>query len=407
MAVGTTDTLTNSIRARYQNAYDMQIFAQRVYDMLADPVGDDMSKFIAGSSVVIPYLSKMNIGTSAINEYTDVTPQALRDATATVTPTSRGEALQQSELLQIQNYAENFEAETLRIVAENATESIDLLAQAQALQGGLIFRAAARASLDAGTATHRLTELEFTKASNALYEFKVPMWMPSGNDDLASGGRNGSWFAIVHPDAYYDLRAGGNVVTVGEQQRAEIIMDSALGALDKFQIIVPPWGKVFGGAGADNGTAVATTLSAAENKLDKVIAVASASNITVGRYLTIGTEETGDTHYETNERVKVISVSGTDITIAGAGSNGGLRFDHASGVAVRNADSVYPTVFGGPGSLKKWWDPGTGEFGKLLMKEKQGLLEQWISYAWKFYGAYARPVENRIVRAENSSSLDA
>jgi N4-gp56 family major capsid protein len=407
MSVETTDTLTNSIRTRFQNAYDAEIYMNRVYDRLAEPVGDDMEKFISGDEIKIPFLSKMDIGTTAVNQYTDVTPQTLVDADVAITPTSRGEALQQSELLQIQNYAENFEQKTFDIISENATESIDLVAQAQALKGGLLFRTAARASLDAGTSTHLLTEKEFTKASNALYEFKVPMWMPSGDDDLSSGGVNGFWFSIVHPDAYYDVRSGGNVVTVGEQQRPEIIMDSALGTLDKFQIIVPPWAKAFGAAGADNGTAYASTLGAAATKLDKTITVASGTNADVGRYLTIGTEETANTHYETNERVRVSSVSGTTVTIVGQGVNGGLRFNHASGVAVRNADSVYPTVFGGPGSLKKWWNPATGEFGELLLADRQGLLKQWISYGWKWYGAYARPVENRIVRQESASSLDA
>lgn len=407
MAIQTTSNLTNSIRARYQNMYETTIYAQRVYDRLAEPVGADMARYIAGSSIVIPFLSKMDIGTTAISETADVTPQALRDATTSISPTSRGETLQQSELVRIQNYAENFEQEVLQSVAENATESIDLVAQAQALQGTLILRATARASLDAGTSTHRLSESEFDKAGNMLYEFKVPMWMPSGDENEADGV-SGSWFAIIHPDSYYDLRTGStNITAIHQYQQGQKYFTHELGSLGKFKLIVAPWAKVFGGAGADNGTAVATTLAAAENKLDKVISVASATNITVGRYLTIGTEETANTHYETNERVRVASVSGTDVTIVGAGVNGGLRHDHASGVAVRNADSVYPVVYGGPGSLKKWWNPGTGEFGQMVMDDEVGSLDQWITRGWKWYGAYARPIENRIIRGEYASSLDA
>ena len=364
MTIQTTSNLSNSIRARYQNRYEATLYGPRVYDRLAEPVGKDMAKFIAGSSIVMPFLSKMNIGTGTISETADVVPQTLIDATTSITPTSRGEALQQSELVRIQNYAENFEEETLRIVSENAVESIDLVAQAQALQGNLVQRAVARASLDAGTAGHRLTEAEFDKAGNMLYEFKVPMWMPGGDENEANGVGAGMWFAIIPPDAYYDLRASTNIVAIAQYQRPQIVFNHEVGSIGKFKLIVAPWAKVFGGAGVDNGTAVATTLSNEEAKLQKVITVASATNITVGRYITIGTEETANTHYETNERVRVASVSGSDVTIVGAGANGGLRHTHASGVAVRNADSVYPVVFGGPGSLKKWWNPGTGEFGQ-------------------------------------------
>lgn len=408
MAIQTTSNLTNSIRARYQNFYEKSIYFNRVYDRLAEPIGSDMSRFIAGSSIVMPFLSKMNIGTSTISETADVVPQALVDATTSVTPTSRGETLQQSELVRIQNYAENFESETMKIVAENATESIDLVAQAQALTGTLILRAAARASLDAGTSTHRLVGAEFDKAANMLYEFKVPMFMPGGDEDPSNGVSPGMWFALIPPDAYYDLRTGDtSIVAVAQYSRPQIIFNYEMGSIGKFKLIVAPWAKVFGAAGADNGTAVATTLSAAATKLAKTISVASASNITVGRYITIGTEETGDTHYETNERVRVASVDGTTITIVGAGSNGGLRHNHANGVAVRNADSVYPVVFGGPGSLKKWWNPGTGEFGQIVVDDKVGSLNQWYTRGWKWYGAYARPIENRIVRGEYASSLDA
>lgn len=408
MAVQTTSNLSNSVRARYQNMYETTLFAKRVYDRLAEPVGRDMAKFIAGSSIVIPFLSKMTIGTSSISETADVTPQALVDATTSITPTSRGEALQQSELIRIQNYAENFEQETMRVVTENATESIDLVAQAQALQGTFVQRATARASLDAGTSGHLFSESEFDKAGNMLYEFKVPEWMPGGDENEAGGVRPGQWFAIIPPDAYYDLRASStNIVAIYQYQQGRQYFAHELGSLGKFKLIVAPWGKVFGGAGADNASSAATTLASAATKLDLTIEVASATNLTSGRYITIGTEETANTHYETNERVYVASVSGTTITIIGSGANGGLRHDHDSGVAVRNADSVYPVVFGGPSSLKKWWNPGTGEFGQLVLDDEVGLLDQWISRGWKWYGAYARPVENRIMRGEYASSLDA
>lgn len=400
--VETVSTLTNSIRSRYNNRYFDQVWYKRTYDRLASPVGDDMNRFIKGTEIVFPFIGKMDIETTAISETVDVVPQTLADATTGVAPTSRAGALQQSELLRIQNYNENFKEVTVDLVGENAAESIDLVAQNAALQGNAVFRSAARASLDAGTAADRLSDAAFDEAGNALYEFKVPKFMEGAYPD---GG--GDYFAIVHPDAYTDLRTGGNIVDIAKYQKPEIIMGSELAYKAPFRIIVPEWAKVFGGAGADNGTAVATTLSSAATKLSKTIVVASATNITVGRYVTIGTEETGSTHYETNERVYVVSASGTTVTIIGAGSNGGLRHNHASGVAVRNADSVYPVAYGTMGSIMKWWEPSVGPYGEIVGPGTDGLVKQWTNIGWKWYGAYARVVESHILRGEYSSSLDA
>ena len=400
MATGTIDTsvLSDSVRARYQNMYEEQVMAKRVYDMFASPPGPDMNKYIAGSSFIMPFISKMDIETTAISESSDKLPQTLEDATATITPTSRGGALQQSELMRIRNYAENADEEIIKILAENAVESIDLVAQAQALKGNLLLRGTARASLDAGTAGDRFTEAAFSEAETVMYEFRVPTFM-----DM----RGGSWSAAVPPDAYYDLRTSGNVVSIAQYQDKNIIMgDQEIGSIGKFRIVVAPWAKVFGGAGADHGSNADTTLSAATLKLATAATVGSSTNITAGRYLTVGTEETGTTHYETNERI-FNSAASTTLAVVGAGSNGGFRHAHASGVAVRNADSVYPVVFGGAGSLVKYWEPTVGEFGQLGGWEATGNLKQWFNAFWKWYGAYGRPVESRIVRGEYSSSLDA
>ena len=92
--------------------------------------------------------------------------------------------------------------------------------------------------------------------------------------------------------------------------------------------------------------------------------------------------------------------------LVGSGSNGGLRYDHATGVAVRNADSVYPVAYGGPNSLVKMYAPDVGEFGDIVIK-KQGMLDQFFSVGWKFYGNYGLIAENRLARGEYSSSADA
>jgi len=55
----------------------------------------------------------------------------------------------------------------------------------------------------------------------------------------------------------------------------------------------------------------------------------------------------------------------------------------------------------------KAYDPMVGEFGEVVGPKKEGLLDQFVTLGWKWYGAYARPIENRIIRGEYSLSRDA
>jgi hypothetical protein len=166
---------------------------------------------------------------------------------------------------------------------------------------------------------------------------------------------------------------------------------------------------MFWSAGAANASAIGTTLNGTVNALATSIVVASATNIDVGDMLTIGTLETANTHYPLNERVKVASVASTTIGIIGEGANGGLRFAHASGETVSNADSVCPVLLGSPASLAKIFHQGqeVGEFGTVVGPLKQGLLQQWESLGWKWYGSYGVVSQNRLLRLEVSISREA
>lgn len=394
-----TSNLTNARWAKYLPDYIRSAMFYRVYDALSKPVGKDMLDLYRGSSVVLNFLSDLEPGTSAIPENADVTPVSFRDATATITPTSRYNAIQVSELL-MNSASTNYAKERFEMLGKNMMESVDLLAQAQATQGLVVNRPAARTSIDAGTATHRLTAAGFANANADLQTFKVPGW-----EDPASGMPK--WFAIMHPYAFADLRDDTDITAISQYQKASILLRYELGELGPFKLIVTPWAKTFWGGGAANASAIETTLDGAVNALATSIVVAANTNIDVGDRLLIGNHETGNTHYSTNEIVTVTSVNSTTIGVAGEGANGGLRFDHATGVAVSNADSVGTVVYGGPESLMKVYDPQVGEFGAVVGPKKEGMLDQFVSLAWKFYGGYARPIENRIIRQEVSFSRDA
>lgn len=394
-----TTNLTNARWAKYLPEYIRAAKFARVYDALSKPVGADMANLYRSSSIVMNFLSDLEPASAAIPENADVSPVSFRDATVSITPTSRYNAIEVSEVL-MNSSATNYASERFELLGKNMMESVDLLAQAEATQGSLVSRGAARASLDAGTAAQRLTAAAFINATADLQTFKVPAWI-----DGMSG--QPKWFAIMHPYAFADLRDDSDITAISQYQKAEILLRYELGELGPFKLIVTPWAKVFWGAGAANGSAIETTLSGAENALDTSIVVASATNIDVGDRLLIGTHETGNTHYATNEIVTVTSVVSTTIGIAGEGANGGLRFDHPLGAAVSNDDSVATVVFGGPESLMKVYDPQVGEFGEVVGPKKEGLLDQFVTLGWKWYGAYDRPIENRIIRQEVSLSRDA
>lgn len=394
----TTSNLTNARWAKYLPDYIRAAMFARVYDVLSKPVAKDMSNMYEGSSVVLNFLSDLEPSTSTIPESTDVTPVAFRDATATITPTSRWNAIQVSEVL-MNSAGTNYAQERFELLGKNMMESVDLLAQAQATQGLVVSRPAARTSIDAGTAAHLTTAAKFANASADLQTFKVPGW-----EDPASGLPK--YFAILHPYAFADLRADTPILAVGEYQKSSIVLQHELGELGPFKLVVTPWAKTFWGGGAANASAIETTLNGAVNALATSIVVAANTNIDVGDRVLIGTHETGNTHYANNEIVTVTSVNSTTIGVAGEGANGGLRFDHAHGAAVSNDDNVGTIVFGGPESLMKVYDPKIGEFGDTVAK-KSGLLDQFDSLGWKWYGAYARPIENRVVRYEVAFSRDA
>lgn len=397
----TSNPSANAYRTKYFHDYMEPIRGKRrVYDVYAINVGDarlnlEKTGTWLASTFLLNFASDMNPATSAISETVDIVPQVLRDATNTITTTSRGDALQWAEAVDIRSYTPYGKAR-FSALGENRTESLDLLAANAALTGGFVRRPAVRASLDAGTAGHRFTDTAIAIAGARVKSLKCPPFA------------NGGLMVTIHTDLFYDLIQGGNVVTIAQQVKPDILMNQELAKWGDFSINATAFAKVFGGAGADNASVVATTLSGAENALDTSIVVASASNIVAGMQLTIGTEETGDTHQPTNEIVVVDDsyTSGTTIPIIGEGSNGGLRFDHASGAAVRNADHAYPAVFGGR-SLLKAFAPETGAYGMPVGPKESGILNQFRSLGWKAYLGYGLPADNYILRSEHASSLQA
>ncbi len=396
----TTSNLSNARWAKYLPEYMRAAEFERSYDLFSEGavVPDERMQDLSRSSTVnLNFIGDMEPGEDTIPQSLDVPSQAVRDATVSITPTSRYGLIEASELL-MNSASTNYANERFYTLGKNHAETVDLVAKNKATQAGSVSRAAARASLDAGTATHRLSRTTFMNAASDLMTKKVPAFL--------NGGRR-IWSAVMPPYAFDDLLSSTGILETGEYQKASIILACELGELGRFKLMVTPWAKTLYSAGAANGTAVGTTLNGAVNQLAKTIVVTSATNCTVGNWITIGTLETANTHYKTNERVQIIGVNSTTLTISGEGANGGLRFDHASGETVSNADNVGTVVFGGPMSLAKVYDPVTGEYGEVLPPDRVGALKHIYQLGWKWYGQYEVWNESYLLRQEVSFSRDA
>ena len=389
--------LSNSVRARYINAYTKGVENRKLYELMCEPISKDKEILQNSSSVNTPYLSDMTISAQTISETVDIPAQNLRDASTSISPTSRGDAIQDSEKLLLENYTD-YGAARFEKLGQNMVATLEALCIDSALNGSLVSRAEARATLDAADASSRLMDVDFFEASNLLKEMGCPQIQQDGIN-----APNG-FMAITSPDAYYDLLTAGLIDDIASYQDKQIWLNGALGTLNGFQIISSPFAKVFMGAGEDNAN-THDYVTAASSALDKTMGVTTGTNLQYGRYQNIGTEETGSTFYPTNERVKWVS-GDTTMTFVGGGPNGGLKYDHAIGTC-NNHDSVYTCLFGGPSSLAKVYAPDVGEFGEVIGPKRDGLLDQFVSLGWKWYGAYAIMNENWLTRWEGSSSLDA
>ena len=405
MTVQTTSNLTNSIRTQYVADYLDRIYAQRLYDQLASPVpGLSPEQAMQGATVQIDFLSSMSLVSAIISETADMTPSVLTDAIASTSVTSRGAALQWSEKLDINVYTD-YAMRRMQKLADNAAESIEVIANFAATTGTFIERATARASLDAGTASHRASDALFRKMHARMLRQRIPGFI---ND----AGEANVWSAIMAPELFHDISESGNVDAIGTYQDKGIHMNFELAQLGPFRLVVSSNAKIFFGAGAANANTNATSLATSTSKLNtSFISNDTPTNATASFNVpwTVGTLETADTHYPMNEQILVNSVVTDTVvdTFVGVGENGGFRFAHLSTDTLVNHDSVYTIVFGGPESLYKLYAPSVGEYGEVVGPKVSGLAEQFSSVAWKFYGNYGRLTENRILRGEFSTSYEA
>lgn len=400
MAIMTTASgPTNSIRTLYSDMYMDEAERVRLYDQFAVPVEQAGVEQAAklGATCRVNFLQALPISTDTISQTADVTPQTMIDAYAEVTATSRGAAVQWSELLDLEVYTNLGEAR-YRAVGRQMMESVDAVAIQPALAGDLVVRYTVRSSLSAASSDHYFNEKQLNYAEQWLQQLQCPAFKMNGRPQ---------WVALGNSAIFKDLRESGNIVSVGIYQDKEIILNYELGQIGPWKLVMSPDAHIFIGQGAAPTSAVATTLSSSAAPLAKTLVVGSSDNLGFKQWLNIiDAAESGSTCYFNNERVKYVSSATGTMAFIGMASNGGLRYGHASGVSVTNNYSVYPVVFGGPVSLACMYADNVGRFGQLVGPHIKGSLEQFQEIGWKWYGGYGRWKENGIVRGEFAASFD-
>ena len=93
MAIQTTSNLTNAVGTRYTTAYQQAADMMRIYDQHALSVDAPQNQLETrkglGTTYTFHFVSDMTPGSTAISETADVIAQILRDATSTISTTSR------------------------------------------------------------------------------------------------------------------------------------------------------------------------------------------------------------------------------------------------------------------------------------------------------------------------------
>lgn len=401
MAIQNSGIATAGNLTRYETQYKLGAMAERTYDQMATPFGKTFEP--KGQTLTRAWLQKVTPRpTTAIgNEQADFEPQTIRDSSGTITMQYYNDGLKAHDLTFIKSSL--FTPEMLsKSVGTLAMETIDALARRAATEGSLVYRGGstevtARTSLDVGTAGHRfgLDNFNITRAI-------MGSWIKDGN-----------LFVIVDNFQYADLMvtASSSVTThmLYTEKGVEKLYNYELGELLGIRIIVSPHAKAFYAAGAANAAPVSTTIatSTTANKAGaKTIVVAANTNIAAGMWLTVGTAQTSTESDDTTitEAVKVSSVSATTITIVGGGAGGGLKYDHAVGAAVSNADTAHCAVFGTSQSLDVAFEE-FGRYGQLVAPFQDGNAKQWTTAAFKYNGGYAILDQSGIYRHETSALM--
>jgi hypothetical protein len=171
------------------------------------------------------------------------------------------------------------------------------------------------------------------------------------------------------------------------------------------RLIVSDYAKIFHGGGAFVGVTSGEPLVSAVVAGGTTIQPSSVHTGGVRGYACLGTRETTANGEQVNvETVYMESSLAAGSTVAGGAPNGGLVYDHSSATQVTLANQVHAVVVMGANALMKIHDGAIGVNPQLLPPKVDGLLDQWDSAQWRWFGGFGRWAENRLYRIEVGSA---
>lgn len=243
MAFTTTGMTTLSLA---QTAYDkLARFALRpelYFDAVADVKPTNQS--MAGASVVFPIISDLAIASTALNESTDVTPQAVTDSSITVTLAEYGNAVLTTAALRGEAFVE-VDPIVANVIGYNAGVSIDEVARNVLQAGTNVAYSNGKSARTSIASTDILSTNDVRAAKARLRSQNVPT-------------DNGFYWAYIHPNTAYDFTGATGFAawrdphTYANSQGE--IWSGEIGAFEGFRFIETPRAPVFQGGGSSTGT---------------------------------------------------------------------------------------------------------------------------------------------------------
>lgn len=372
----------------------------------------ELSGAMKGSRIDIRFQQRIPINTDTINEKADIVPRQVGDNKTTITINEYGDAIQIAHFLELVQRGDA-RKEIGKAIADQHVGSLDRLAGRQYYEGNtIVLRAGgntARSGLDS-------TNDVLTNAAVGMSFFSqaIAMLRGQGAPGFTSDSNGQSKYAtVVNTAIAQDLpETSGYLPALQYREGAMTLFNGEMGEIRGLRFTESVQGKVYPGAGAT--AQGATTLSSAAVAGASTVVVASATGLSVGDFITLGTLEDGSTittEDQTDavkrlETVMITAVASTTLTIAGMGygvgaaQTPGLRYDHPSGEAVTEAALVAAIPIFGPESVMKAYAVPEGPFGHAVVSGPYDVLQRFHNVGWYFVGGWAKTMGLWTIRLE-------
>lgn len=362
------------------------------------PAGGVLTEGQGYSSLRIPSYHRLQVANTTRSEVTDISPVQMGDSQVTINPSLYGNAVQLSLKVQKESAKDVFQI-AAQLIAENAAESVDYVARSVAV-AGRAFELGNGSSRDAVSNAGVLTPGMLYNAAG--YLASAPKLEGGMNQPTIGGGLA----AIMRNAVIADLAENSSIILLGQYRDSapETVLMGEVGAhMSGIRLLVSDYAKIFHGAGSSQTASsdnLANAVAAGATTMEVSTAISSGSR----DYLTVGTRETTANGEQVATETIYAASSGVAISIAGGAPNGGFVYDHSSDTVVGSYFQVHAVCIYGAKALMKIHDAEIGPNPQLLPPKVDGLLDQWDSAQWRWFGGFGRWAENRLYRLEVGSN---